>query len=200
MKVESNPVFKHFRQMLEMDQATLQQFLECVTKLEVPAKATLLKEGDIAGKLFFIERGCVRVFFNHAGKDLTFQFFFEQEAIASIESFKKQVPSQFSIETIEPCVLWVIHKNDLEAILNKVLDIPSMRNIYIDLLYHRTFAYMHHYLSFIKDPPQQRYLHLLKEKPQIALRVPQHYIASYLGISSVHLSRIKNKLAKNKFQ
>jgi uncharacterized protein YerC len=55
---------------------------------------------------------------------------------------------------------------------------------------------MKHCFSFIKDTPARRYLHLLEERPQIARRIPQHYIASYVGVSTVHLSRIKNKLAK----
>jgi hypothetical protein len=57
---------------------------------------------------------------------------------------------------------------------------------------------MKHFFSFIKDSPAQRYQNLMKEKPEIIRRIPQHYIASYLGVSSVHLSRIKNKLAGKK--
>jgi DNA-directed RNA polymerase specialized sigma subunit len=55
---------------------------------------------------------------------------------------------------------------------------------------------MNHFLSSIRDTPRQRYLNLVKEKPQIVKRVPQHYIASYLGITTVHLSRIKSKIAR----
>jgi DNA-directed RNA polymerase specialized sigma subunit len=57
---------------------------------------------------------------------------------------------------------------------------------------------MNEFVSFIRDTPEQRYQKLLKERPHIVRRVPQHYIASYLGISKVHLSRIKSKLAKGK--
>jgi hypothetical protein len=57
---------------------------------------------------------------------------------------------------------------------------------------------MKHFFSFIKDTPAQRYINLIKDKPHVVKRTPQHYTASYLGISTVHLSRIKNKLAKKK--
>jgi DNA-directed RNA polymerase specialized sigma subunit len=66
------------------------------------------------------------------------------------------------------------------------------------VLIERQLHYMKEFLSYIRDTPQQRYLNLLEQKPQLIQRVPQHYIASYLGISSVHLSRIKNKLLKEK--
>ncbi len=77
---------------------------------------------------------------------------------------------------------------------------PELRDKFIAAIFERTFDYMKHFLSFIKDTPAQRYLNLIKEKPQIIQRIPQHYIASYLGISSVHLSRIKNRLAAKKYK
>ncbi|WP_448138387.1 hypothetical protein [Sphingobacterium siyangense] len=57
---------------------------------------------------------------------------------------------------------------------------------------------MNYFFSMVKNTPQERYINLLKERPEIIKRVPQHYIASYLGISSVHLSRIKSILAKKR--
>jgi CRP-like cAMP-binding protein len=66
----------------------------------------------------------------------------------------------------------------------------------IATLFDRQLHYMQEFLSFIRDTPRQRYLNLLKEKPQVAQRIPQRYIASYLGITPVHLSRIRNQLLK----
>jgi CRP-like cAMP-binding protein len=103
-----------------------------------------------------------------------------------------------TIETIEPSVLWWIHKKDIDKIVAETIKIPEWRDKFIDAIFERTFDYMKHFFSFIKDTPSQRYLNLIEEKPQIVQRIPQHYIASYLGISTVHLSRIKNNLAKKK--
>ena len=116
--------------------------------------------------------------------------------VASIESFRKKIPSPVTIETIEPGIIWWIHKKDIDRIIEEIKEIPELRDKLINTIFERTFDYMKHFFSFIKDTPTQRYLNLIKEKPQIVQRVPQHYIASYLGISTVHLSRIKNKLAK----
>lgn len=166
--------------------------------IQVPARTVLLREGDIARNAYLIEKGCLRVWFINKGEDITFQFFFENNTVSSIESFKKSVPSIFSIETIEPCTLWVINKTDMDIMLNEVDEIPAVRNQILDTLFERTLHYMTHFLSFIRDTPQERYLNLVTQRPYIVQRVPQHYIASYLGISSVHLSRIKNKLAREK--
>lgn len=165
--------------------------------MEIPAKTILLKEGEIPKRIFLIEKGCVRAWFNNDGKDVTFQFFFENAIVSSMESFRKEIPSPISIETIEPSIIWYIHKKDVERIEAEFLETPSLKKRFVDGIFERTFEYMRHYLSFIKDTPAQRYLNLIKDKPYIAERVPQHYIASYLGITKVHLSRIKSKLDKS---
>ena len=74
-------------------------------RLEVPAKTILLNEGEVSNKAYFIEKGCLRLWFNNQGKDVTFQFFFEKEAVSSIESFSKKQVSFFNIETIESSIL-----------------------------------------------------------------------------------------------
>ncbi len=173
-------------------------YISCFIRIEVPAKTVLLKEGEVSKKVYVIEKGCIRAWFNNDGKDVTFQFFFENDTVASIESFRKRIPGLATIETIEPSVLWYAHKKDIERIIAGINEVPELRDKFIDAIFERTFNYMKHFFSFIKDTPAQRYLNLIKEKPQVVKRIPQHYIASYLGISPVHLSRIKNKLANKK--
>ena len=103
-----------------------------------------------------------------------------------------------SFETVESCILYKVKKPDVESFLEEVYENPELRTLFMDALFERVFDYMKHFFSFIKDTPQQRYLNLTKEKPEIIRRVPQHYIASYLGITTVHLSRIKSKILKQK--
>ncbi len=191
-------MFSQFRNKFPLSEEKWNEYVGYFNRIEVPAKTTLLEEGEVSKKLFIIEKGCIRVWFNNNGKDLTSQFFFENQSVASIESFMKKFPSPVVVETIESSVLWWIHKENLDVIIEEIKEIPELRDRLIDMLFQRTFDYMKHFFSFIKDSPAQRYLSLIEEKPQIVQRVPQHYIASYLGISTVHLSRIKSKLLQNK--
>ncbi|MBS7230626.1 Crp/Fnr family transcriptional regulator [Flavobacterium psychroterrae] len=191
-------MFNQFRNKLPLTDEKWIEYTNHFNRIEVPAKTILLEEGEISKKLFIIEKGCIRVWFNNNGKDLTTQFFFENQSVASIESFMKKFPSPVVIETIESSVLWWISRDDLNKILEEIKEIPEMRDRLFDMLFERTFDYMKHFVSFIKDSPTQRYLNLIKERPQIVQRVPQHYIASYLGVSTVHLSRIKSKLVQKK--
>ena len=189
-------MFSQFRNKFPLEETKWLEYTSYFNRLEVPAKTTLLEEGEISKKLFIIENGCLRVWFNHNGKDITTQFFFENQSVSSIESFIKKFPSPVFIETIEPSVLWWVHKKDLDKIIEEIKEIPELRDKLINMHFQRTFDYMKHFFSFIKDSPTERYLNLIEEKSQIVQRVPQHYIASYLGVTTVHLSRIKSKLVK----
>jgi CRP-like cAMP-binding protein len=164
--------------------------------LEVPARTILLQEGKISRKSYYIEKGCLRVWFNNNGKDTTFQFFFEEQGLSSIQSFRENIPSIFTIETVEPCILHVLHKKDYELIMSDLGHDAAFLNAMIGIIFERQLYYMHEFLSFIRDTPLERYLNLIKNKPYILQRIPQHYIASYLGITPVHLSRIRNKVMK----
>src|SRR5690606_3040085 len=67
------------------------------SRIEVPARTTLLREGEISKKMFFIEKGCLRTWINNEGKEITTQFFFEGDSVSSIESFRTNQPSLYSI-------------------------------------------------------------------------------------------------------
>jgi len=197
MSVKTSSSFlKNFRSNFAVTDDKWNEYTGFFKRIEVPAKTILLREGEVSKKAYLIEKGCMRVWFNNAGKDMTVQFFFENNTVSSLESFKKNIPGLLTIETLEPCILWYINKPDIESIIDETGDIPALRKKLLDAVLNRTFHYMQHFFSFIKDSPKQRYINLVQQSPQIVLRVPQHYIASYLGISTVHLSRIKSAIAK----
>lgn len=166
------------------------KFSHLFKKQEIPAKTTLLQEGQISKTAYLVEKGCVRCWFNNNGKDITFQFFFEGEAVSSIESFRTNQPSMFNLETIEPSIIKSISKKDFDYILDNS---PILKKETEEMTLKRLLFYQKLFLSRIKDNPQKRYEELLKQRPEILKRVPQHYIASYLGITSVSLSRIRNR-------
>ena len=155
----------------------------------IPPKTILLEEGKIADRIYLVRKGCLRLFFYSEGKDITFQFFFEGDFVASFDSLYKGTPSLFSLESIEPSEVLYIKKRDF---YDKIESNPSLRKLYEEKIIERFSFYQHLFLSRIKNTPQQRYEELLREYPNIIQRVPQHYIASYLGITPVSLSRIRN--------
>lgn len=160
-------------------------------ELSIKSKTVLLEEGDIASDIYFIKKGCLRQSFNKDGKDITFQFFFEDQSVASIDSFMHDKPSLFSIESIEPSNLLSIKKEAFKEILSSV---PEFKDGFQDFILQRMMNYSQLFLSRIKDTPQERYADLMVNHPEIIRRIPQHYIASYLGITPISLSRIRNRI------
>ena len=168
----------------------LKEFNHFFKEQEIPAKTILLHEGQISKTMFFIEKGCLRTWINNDGKEITTQFFFEGDGVSSIESFRTNQPSLYSIESLEPCILKTLSQKDFQIILESS---PELRKKLEDHLFRRLFQSQQLLYSFLKNKPKKRYDELIKQHPLIIQRVPQHYIASYLGITPVSLSRIRNR-------
>jgi CRP-like cAMP-binding protein len=172
----------------------LNQYKELLKEINVKSKTILLREGEPAQKIFIVNKGCLRQWQSHEGKEITFQFFFEGQAVASIESLRTGKPSGFNIEALEDSTLLVLSKKNFEILFKEV---PEIKEFFAELAYRRFMHYARLYLSFLKNSPVDRYKELLENEPRIIQRVPQHYIASYLGITPVSLSRIRNKISRN---
>ena len=160
------------------------------TREEFPPKTLLVKEGTLAKKLFYIEKGCCRAWFNNDGKDVTYQFLFEGNFASSFETIISNEVSWYSVETLEPTVMYSVSIEDFR----KRMELhPHIKAFYHQYVEKRLLFYQKLFVAHIKDSPEQRYRELLAQHPEIVLRVPQHYIASFLGITSVSLSRIRNR-------
>lgn len=183
-------MFSEFIEKLKQDTSNLNQFQELFVEKEIPAKTILLHAGETAHSMYFIKKGCVRLWFNKDGKDITLQFFFDGQPVASIDSFLYKQPSLFTIESIEPTVIISISRDNFEILNQKY---PLCKDTFHDYLFERFRNYAQLFLSRIKDSPRERYEDLVKNNPEIIKRVPLLYIASYLGITPISLSRIRNR-------
>lgn len=183
-------MINHLIERIRNDKANWPQFQEAFVETEIPAKTVLLHDGEISGHIFVVKKGCLRLWFNKDGKDITLQFFFEEQQVASIDSFLNRQPSLFTIESVEPSTIITVSRDTFEK-LNTLY--PEFKERFHDLLFQRFRNYAQLFLSRIKDSPKERYDDLVKNHPEIIKRVPQHYIASYLGITPISLSRIRNR-------
>lgn len=172
------------------DRENWDKFGDIFMERKIGSKTVLLNAGEIAKYVHFIKNGCLREWYNKDGKDITFQFFMEGQPVASIDSFLSGEPSLFSIESIEPSTIISVRKDDIEKLLAVY---PNLKDKFQQFIYQRFRNYSQLFLSRITYSPKERYEDLLKHKPEILKRIPQHYIASFLGITPVSLSRIINK-------
>lgn len=166
------------------------------TRVEFDRRARVLVSGTISRHVYLVESGCLRLWHNHDGRDITVQFFTEGMAVSSFESLIKEVPSLFDIEAVVPTIVRVIDKATL---MGHWRDSPDFQTALVELLLDRLSDYQKLFLNRISTNAQQRYVELCERAPDTVDQVPQHLIASYLGITPVSLSRIRKRIeADNK--
>jgi hypothetical protein len=157
---------------------------------EIPKKKQLLREFQYCRKLYFLEKGTVRTFYHHEGKEITSWFYNEDNFVSSWHSFYSQNPSFEYIETVEDSILYSIEYHDYQKLLNNNTDFERfgrlMAEEYIIFIDQYSKGYM--FLS-----AREKYDQLLSYFPDIELRVKLGYIASFLGITQETLSRIRSK-------
>ncbi|WP_125574059.1 Crp/Fnr family transcriptional regulator [Levilactobacillus huananensis] len=160
----------------------------------VPAESTLLAEGEVATDLFFVMKGALRLWHNSEGRDVTLQFFFENQIVSSFESFYLDQPSAFSIESFEETQVLMLRKADFNRLRHTY---PSIEPAITRFICERFIAYRNIFFTQLQDSPEDRYRQLVVDDPEILERVPLRLVASYLGITPVSLSRIRTRLGEN---
>ena len=166
--------------------------LELGTSRQVEARQPLLRAGEVAQHLYLIEKGCARLYVIDAeGRETSTQFFFEGEVVSSLESLLTGRPSVQHLAAIEACHLREVDAT--EIILRAKTDAALQAELQ-SLAQRRLIHYVNLYTSAIADSPTQRYISLKAAYQQRLERIPLHILAAYLGVSAVHLSRIRRKL------
>jgi CRP-like cAMP-binding protein len=161
-------------------------------KVVIPKKTIFQEQGKLCKKIFFVEGGIIRAFHNNSeGKEATIMFAIEDWWVTDMASFVNGEHAYLSLETIEDAVLYSITADALGELL---LKIPKLEK-YFRILYQRAYVREQiRALDSISKTVEERYLDFLNKYPQIASKVTQKQIASYLGVTPEFLSTIKNNI------
>lgn len=150
----------------------------------------LLSQGSICRDIFFVVKGLLRVFFvDNEGEEKTFHFSFENSFSADYESFLKKIPANYSIQALEDTTVVLMSFDMLHAGYEILENGEKLGRLLAEEYF---FIFNDKIQAIYTQSPIERYNNLTRKFPDILQRIPQHYIASYLNISSVHLSRLKN--------
>ena len=158
----------------------------------------LLRQGELCAiKCYFVLMGCVRQFFiDESGKEVTSDFFTEEQAIPIINEQTQGDSSKYSLACVEDCILVVGDVNSEKPMFNKY---PQLETMIRKMMEINLGEIQEQFGAFIHSSPEERYESILKKRPQLVDRVPQHQLASYLGITPESLSRIKKRMKKINF-
>ena len=156
-------------------------------------KDMIFEAGKVARELYFVSKGCVRLFYWVDGVDKTAFFYTEGQFICAGESFNFGVPAMENYQAVEETELIVFTKSCIDALIK---EIPRLEIIARTAVENELIKSQKVIASFVTQSPEARYQSLFDEQKELFQRVPQQYIASYLGVSPETLSRIKKRIYK----
>lgn len=155
--------------------------------------AILLREGQIPKKCYMVVEGCVREYIIKNGEERSTSFFTEGDTFTP--QTQNGQPSKYYWECIEDCILTISNKSFEEEIRAAL---PRLDAVFQQMAIAKINKSREELSEFISSSPEERYLNLLNTKPHLLNRVPQHQIASYLGMKPQSLSRIRKRILDKK--
>lgn len=168
----------------------LQDYLgRTVKERQLLKRSYLLKAGHICRTVSFIQRGLLRCYYIKDDQEISSWFMKEGDVIVSIESFYRQQPSYEFIQALEDCTVFTVECNELQAIYRAFTEFNFIGRVLTEK-YHVLWAQQ--LFALRMQSAAERYKWLLDHHPELILRVPAKYIASYLGIEETTLSKIKS--------
>ncbi len=154
----------------------------------------LLKEGQKTKESYFVLKGCIRTYYVLDGEEKTTAFYTEMEALTPPSVISK-TPSQYFISCTEDSIL-LVSNSDMEVEVNSKF--PKF-DLMCKMLSEELLAKERiDFDEFKTSSPEQRYLNLIQKRPDLIQRVPQHQLASYLGIKPQSLSRLRARIVEKR--
>jgi len=187
----SNALFEIFASKVAITEEEFESFSHYFTYLSVDKKHKLISEGQHTDRAYIVEKGLLYLYKTLDNGDVqVLQFAKENHWIGDFYGIFYGPKALFSLETIEPCALWCIKKQDLDIIMKQ----NPVFETYFRLLVQTAYAHTLVRLSDVySQDAEEKYNRLRDQQPDLLQRVPQYLIASYLGILPSSLSRIRNK-------
>ena len=181
-------LLNYFHTFQVLNQDSQAQLLAISTPLRLKKNDILQPIGHTCKTIYFVQKGIARIFYYKDGIDITECFAAENHIIARVESLFTQRPSQKGIQIIEDAELVAINATVLFGLYDQY---PGIERLFRKIFEQGYVDTVNRLESLQFYSAEERYTRLLEEMPELLQRVPLKYIASYLGITQVSLSRIR---------
>ncbi|MBK1896555.1 Crp/Fnr family transcriptional regulator [Chryseobacterium paridis] len=190
------PLIDYFNRIIPLNADERQLVTELFKPRLYRRKQYILQEGDLCNQFNFVVRGCIRLYkIDEKGNTHIIQFAPENWWMNDIRSFHKRLPSELNIDALEDTmILQISHENLITLYKNA----PKFDRIFRVLLENSFVTLQNRLLQNISSTAEERYLSFMQTYSQLANRLPQTQIASFLGITPEFLSRLRNRLVKPK--
>lgn len=189
-----NLFFQKFNEKVPLTEEEEAFFKIYLTPKKLRKKQYLLQEGDVCKFIAFVEKGALRSYtLDEKGDEHIIQFALEGWTIADLYSFLTGEPATYTIDALEDSELVLLSKSAHEELLKKI---PKYETYMRTQLTGAYIAMQRRLTSTISLSLEERYAALTATYPDIVQRVPQHMIASYMGLTPETLSRVRKKMSR----
>lgn len=188
-------ITQSLRALVDFNDEELFLFMQRLKPLNLKRYDLLLEAGKVCKGMVIIQKGGLRYFSRSEKGDYTLGFSFEGDWLGDYESFLLQTPSPDYIEALEDCELFVLNYTDMQDLYQHSQRFEKFGRLIAERLFVDAVKSKR---NLMIQSAEDRYLELIEDKPEILNRLPQHLIASYLGIQPQSLSRIRAKLANRR--
>ena len=172
--------------------------LEDITIQNFKKGTILLNEGKVSKEGFFILKGCIRQYCIMNGEERTTNFYTEEQWVLSRKSYTQEIPADHYFSCVEDCILLIGNMEKETKFFQKISKFPRLQTLSRSIMEKEIGEYQDTLTTYITETPEQRYLKLLKNRPELIQRVPQHQLARYIGVKPESLSRIRKRILGNK--
>lgn len=190
----------HFLQQIKklypLPEDVLQQLLAVMEEVRLPRGTILFREGTVTNKIFFLESGIARAYTIKDDKEVTFWFGMDGDIVLPMRSYVAGKPGYETVALLEDAVLYQFATSDLHKLYEQNVHIANWGR---RLAEYELLQTEERFISRQFHTAKERYTALIKKNPQLVQRIQLGYIASYLGISQVTLSRIRAELSSGSF-
>ena len=183
-----------FERHVELSEVEIQYMKDRVPIKKVKKNCILLAAGEVSQAFYFILEGSIRLYYDVEAVEKTAFFYFENTFVSSYESFTRQIPAKHNLKTIEETKVAVI---SAEVAMELVSKFPKFEFLARIMMEEELIVYQEIISSFITLNAEQRYLKLLEDNHPILQRIPQHQLATYLGVTAETLSRIRKRIGRS---
>jgi CRP-like cAMP-binding protein len=169
----------------------ISEILDSFSFIELKKNDFLVKEGEICSYFCVLERGVLQHSIDVFGEEKTTYLALKNSCTSALKSFINSVPSRKNIKAISHCNLWVIEIEPFKYLLEKN---KGFNTFYYNLIENQIYLIDDYRIDLLTLTPEERYKKLLSNDPELLQQVPLHYLSSFLGISSRHMSRIRKNI------
>lgn len=184
-------LFEYFKKFNTLSKEAERAIADICSIITIKKNKDLQPIGHTCKTIYFINKGLARIYYLKDGIDITENFFFENNVIARVESLLTGKPSRKAIQILEDAEIVGINANELFKLYDRFPEIERLFRKIFEAAYVDTINRIEG-MQF--HSAEERYKALLEQAPDVLKRVPLKYVASYLGITQVSLSRIRAQL------